>query len=51
MPYQENLQLKEKYLKLLNSKEHKRPFQVFYVFKNKIKRMYRIDCMTRKINV
>jgi len=26
-------------------------FQVVYVFKNKKKRMYRIDCMTRKINV
>lgn len=47
----ENLSLKEKYLKALHSKDHKRHFQVFYIFKNKIKRMYRIDCMTRKINV
>jgi hypothetical protein len=47
----ENVALKERYLAALKNKDHKRPFQVFYIFKNKIKRMYRIDCMTRKINV
>jgi hypothetical protein len=47
----ENIDLKKKYLTALNSKDHKRHFQVYYIFKNKIKRMYRIDCMTRKINV
>lgn len=49
--YQENILLKEKYLKALNEKDHKRHFQVYYIFKHKIKRMYRVDCMTRKINV
>lgn len=47
----ENKELKAKYLQALKSKNHKRHFQVYYVFKSKIKRMYRIDCMTRKINV
>lgn len=36
---------------LFLEKNSKRYFQVVYMFKNKIKRMYRIDCMTRKINV
>lgn len=49
--FEENPLLKEKYLNALRSKENKRHFQVVYIFKNKIKRMYRIDCMTRKINV
>jgi hypothetical protein len=47
----ENLNLKNKYLEALNKGDNKRHFQVYYVFKNKIKRMYRVDCMTRKINV
>lgn len=47
----ENLKLKNKYLEALNKGDNKRHFQVYYVFKNKIKRMYRVDCMTRKINV
>lgn len=50
-PYIENQNLKNLYLERLKNKDHKRHFQVFYIFKNKIKRMYRIDCMTRKINV
>jgi hypothetical protein len=49
--YEENPRLKELYYNALKSKDHKRHFQVIYIFKNKIKRMYRIDCMTRKINV
>jgi flagellar basal body rod protein FlgB len=49
--FEENPILKEKYYKALNEKDNKRMFQVFYIFRNKIKRMYRIDCMTRKINV
>jgi hypothetical protein len=49
--YEENPRLKKLYYDALKSKEHKRHFQVIYIFKNKIKRMYRIDCMTRKINV
>ena len=47
----ENLEMKEKYLSALKTGDHPRPFQVYYVFRNKIKRMYRVDCMTRKINV
>ena len=47
----ENKLLKQKFLETLQSKDPKRHFQVYYVFKNRIKRMYRIDCMTRKINV
>lgn len=50
--FEENIVLKEKFLEALkNSKTNKKHFQVVYMFKNKIKRMYRIDCMTRKINV
>jgi hypothetical protein len=47
----ENLDMKEKYLSALQTGNHQRHFQVYYVFRNKIKRMYRVDCMTRKINV
>ena len=49
--YKENILLKEKYFKALHEKDHKRHFQVYNIFKHKIKRMYRVDCMTRKINV
>jgi hypothetical protein len=49
--YEINPRLREKFFNALQSKEYKRHFQVIYIFKNKIKRMYRIDCMTRKINV
>ncbi len=50
----ENLTLKKKYLNSLreyNLLNQPRLFQVYHVFKNKIKRMYRVDCMTRKLNV
>jgi hypothetical protein len=46
-----NPKLKERFYAALHAKDHKRHFQVVYIFKEKIKRMYRIDCMTRKINV
>jgi hypothetical protein len=49
--YEVNPVLKAKFQEALKSKDNKRHFQVIYIFKNKIKRMYRIDCMTRKINV
>jgi len=49
--YNENLSLKEKFFNLKARSNNKRFFQVVYIFKKKIKRMYRIDCMTRKINV
>jgi hypothetical protein len=50
----ENTVLKEKYKLALEKYEKEctsRKFQVYNVFKTKIKRMYRVDCMTRKLNV
>lgn len=50
--YTENIALKEKFLEALaGNKNNKKHFQVVYMFKKRIKRMFRIDCMTRKINV
>jgi hypothetical protein len=50
--YTENKVLKQKFLEALSaSKNTKKHFQVVYMFKKRIKRMFRIDCMTRKINV
>jgi len=50
--YTENQVLKQKFLEALDAnKNNKKHFQVVYMFKKKIKRMFRIDCMTRKINV
>jgi hypothetical protein len=49
--YEENPKLKQMFYEAVSSNHHKRHFQVIYIFKNKTKRMYRIDCMTRKINV
>ena len=50
--YTENLLLKKKFLEALEAnKNNKKHFQVVYMFKKKIKRMFRIDCITRKINV
>jgi hypothetical protein len=50
--YTENHVLKQKFLEALASKKNnKKHFQVVYMFKKKTKRMFRIDCMTRKINV
>lgn len=51
--YLENKILKSKYLEALAKVQNNnvRQFDIVYTFKKKIKRMYRIDCMTRKINV
>lgn len=50
--YKENKVLKQKFLEALAAnKNNKKHFQVVYMFKKRIKRMFRIDCMTRKINV
>jgi len=50
--YTENIALKEKFLEALAAnRNNKKHFQVVYMFKKRIKRMFRIDCMTRKINV
>jgi hypothetical protein len=51
---EENSTLKIKYLQAIaenEEKENNRIFQVFFAFRTKVKRMYRFDCMTRKINV
>ncbi len=50
----ENKLLKEKYnlaYQRYQKENNSRVFQVYNVFKTKIKRMYRVDCMTRKLNV
>jgi len=50
--YKQNPLLKQKYLEAneINKKNNTtKKFQIVHVFKKKVKRMYRIDCMTRKI--
>lgn len=50
----QNINLKNRYSELLKEQDKiklPRLFQVYHVFKTKIKRMYRVDCMTRKLNV
>jgi hypothetical protein len=48
--YDEFPKVKEKYLEALKN-NHNRTFQVKYTFRSNVKRMYRLDCILRKINV
>lgn len=48
--FYDNKEAKAKFL-ALKEQNTKKMFNVIYMYKNKMKKFYRIDCMTRKINV